>query len=353
MKKVKKYYKEDIYIHYSNCHEDANMIINNSIKNINTVLSIASGGDNSFACLLLNPSKVVCIDSNLSQVFIVTLKKTAVKYLSYEEYLTFIGINDGNSLLLYERIKKYLNEEVMSYFDSHLFLISEVKLVNCGRFEYYFNVFSKKILPLIHSKKTIDKFMNCESMDEQISFYKRKFNNFRFKLMFKLFFSKYVMKKLGRDKEYFKYNKGSLSTELKQRFELGIYNNLNKYNPYLQYVIYNKFIELPLYLKKENFEIIKANIDKLDIFNYTLEDVLNKNEKYDLMNLSDVFEYIDNNEMKRYEHKIYESLNQKGRIIFWNMQNERVFTKKFKEIDVLLENDMAFYYKNILIYEKE
>ena len=105
MKKIKKYYKVNPYIHYSNCHEDANMIINNSRQNIDSVLSIGSGGDNSFACLLLNPKKVVCIDSNISQVYLVLLKKAAIKHLSYNEYLTFIGIKDGDSLLLYKKIK--------------------------------------------------------------------------------------------------------------------------------------------------------------------------------------------------------------------------------------------------------
>ena len=50
--------------------------------------------------------------------------------------------------------------------------------------------------------------MEQETLEKQKDFYNRKFNNLRFKLMFKLFFSKVVMKKLGRDKDYFKYNKG-------------------------------------------------------------------------------------------------------------------------------------------------
>lgn len=350
--KVKKYYKIKPYIHYSNCHEDANMIINNANKKVENVLSIASGGDNSFACLLLNPSSVICIDTNITQIYLVELKKIAIKYLSYKEYLEFIGINDGDSLYYYNQIKKYLGNDALLYFDKNIFLIEKVKIVNCGRFEYYFQIFSKKVLPLIHSKKNIDKFMNCDSLNEQIKFYQTKFNNLRFKLLFKIFFSKFIMKKLGRDKDYFKYNKGSLSKELKNRIELGLFNNLNKNNPYLQYVIYNKFIEYPLYLQKENYEIIKANIDKLVIKNCSLDDELNSQTKYDLMNLSDVFEYMSNDLMKSYEEKINNCLADKGRVIFWNMQNTREFRNELTKIDVSIKNDLAFYYKNILVYEK-
>lgn len=350
--KIKDYYKSKVYIHYSNCHEDANMIIKNVKNEVKNILSIASGGDNSFACLLLNPDKVVAIDTNISQVYLVKLKQIAIKYLSYEEYLEFLGIKNGNSLKLYNYLKRYLDSDVINYFDENIFLINDTKLVNCGRFEYYFNVFSKKVLPLIHSQKEIDKFMNCNTIIEQINYYEKKFNNFRFKLMFKLFFSKFVMKRIGRDKDYFKYNKGSLSKELKSRFELGIYNNLNKTNPYLQYVLYNQFIELPLYLKKENYQIIKERIDKLIVKNISLSEELSNNNLYDLMNLSDVFEYISEDQMDYYESEIDNALASKGRIIFWNMQNKRTFKNRFTKVSVELKNDLAFYYKDILVYEK-
>ena len=351
--KIKNYYKNNPYIHYSNCHEDANMIINNANQNIKNILSIASGGDNSFACLLLNPQKVTAIDTNITQIYLVELKKTAIKYLEYNEYLVFLGINEGSSVQYFNKLKPYLNQDVIKYFESNLFLIEEVKLVNCGRFEYYFNLFSKKVLPKIHSKKTIDKFMNFDNLDEQIAFYKKSFNNIRFKLLFKIFFSKFIMKKLGRDKEYFKYHKGDLASQLKKRFELGVFNNLNKYNPYLQYVIYNKFIEFPLYLKEDNFKIIKNNIDKLEIKHISLDDALNQDINYDFMNLSDVFEYISDDLMDDYEDRVFAKLNQNGRVIFWNMQNDRYFKQKLVRLDVSIKRDLAFYYKDVLVYQKD
>ena len=351
--KIENYYKRNAYIHYSNCHEDANMIIKNANVNIKNILSIASGGDNTFACLLLKPERVVAIDSNITQVYLVKLKQTAIKYLDYQEFLIFLGVNEGNSLHYFDKIKIYLENEVLEYFEENLFLIKDIKLVNCGRFEYYFNIFKNKILTKIHNKKTIDKFMSFDNLDEQIKFYKQKFNNFRFKMLFKIFFSKMVMKKLGRDKEYFKYHKGSLAKQLKTRFELGVFNNLNKYNPYLQYVIYNKFIELPLYLQKNNFYEIKKNIDNLKVECKSLEKQLNEDMIYDFMNLSDVFEYIDNDLLTYYENKIYDKLQSGGRVIFWNMQNTRQFTNKFNNLNISIKNDLAFYYKDILLYQKD
>ncbi len=290
--KIGDYYKEKYYIHYCNCHEDANFVMKNIANSPKKILSIASALDNSLALLLLDPQEVVAIDSNPTQIYLCELKKCAIKYLEYEEYLIFLGIKQGDPLEYYGRIKNRLSGQARSYFDGRLFLISEVLIVNCGRFEYYFSIFKNKILPLVHSKKKVLQFMNCVNLQEQRRFYDKKFNNLRFKLIFKLFFSKAVMKKLGRDKEYFKHNEGSLSAMLKERFENCIYNNLNSENPYLQYVVLNKFERMPLYLEKENFALIKERIDAIKIKKIEFCDQIKSGEKYDLAYLSDIFEYM-------------------------------------------------------------
>ena len=74
---------------------------------------------------------------------------------------------------------------------------------------------------------------------------------------------------------------------------------------------------------------------------------------YDFMNLSDVFEYIDNDLLTYYENKIYDKLQSGGRVIFWNMQNTRKFTNKFNYLNISIKNDLAFYYKDILLYQKD
>ena len=263
--RIKEYYKEKQYIHYSNCHEDSAFVLEQIKNQPKRILSIASALDNCLAMLLLEPDEIVAIDSNDTQIYLCKLKQCGIKYLDYESFLVLIGITEGDSKDCYEKIREHLDEETRDYFDSHIYLVSDVKLVHCGRFEYYFSVFKNKVLPLIHSKRTITSFMNAEDITRQRELYRKTFNNLRFKLMFKLFFSEAVMKRVGRDKEYFRYNKGSLSALLKRKFEVCVENNLNSQNPYLQYIVFNSFSALPVYLTQENFEQIKRNIDKLTI----------------------------------------------------------------------------------------
>lgn len=348
--KIKKYYKEDNYIHYSNCHEDANKLLEACQTEGSNILSISSALDNSLALLLTNPTHILAIDSNITQVYLANLKKAAIIKFSYEDFLKFIGILKGDSWALFLNLVSFLDSETKEYFMDHDYLIKDIKIVNCGRFEYYFQIFSKKVLPLIHSKNKVEAFMNQPNIESQIAFYNKKFNNLRFRLMFRIFFSEFVMKMLGRDKNYFKYNKEPLAKNVKRRFELGIYNNLNNKNPYLEYVVFNKFKTLPIYLIKENYEIIKSRIDRLEIRYATLKEVLEEKNKYDFMNLSDVFEYINVNEMDLYEKLIIDSLNKNGRVLFWNMLNDRFFSK-LDRINIDIKDDLAFYYKRLLCYK--
>ena len=205
-RKIKNYYKEKSYIHYSNCHEDVQFVLSHVQNKPKRILSIASALDNALALLLTGAEEIVAIDSNSTQIYLCELKKLAIQRLEYEEFLVLLGMKVGDSLALYQSIKAELSIEARRYFDDRKYLIADVKLVNCGRFEYYFSIFKNKILPLIHNKDSIEEFMGAKTQEEQTAYYQKTFCNRRFNFMFKIFFSEWVMKKLGRDKDYFKYN---------------------------------------------------------------------------------------------------------------------------------------------------
>ena len=351
--RIKEYYKEKQYIHYSNCHEDSAFVLEQIKNQPKRILSIASALVNCLAMLLLAPDEIVAIDSNDTQIYLCRLKQCGIKYLDYESFLVLIGIAEGDSKDCYEKIREHLDEETRDYFDSHIYLISDVKLVHCGRFEYYFSVFKNKVLPLIHSKRTITSFMNAEDITRQRELYRKTFNNLRFKLMFKLFFSEAVMKQVGRDKEYFRYNKGSLSTLLKRKFEVCVENNLNLHNPYLQYIVFNNFSALPVYLKRENFEFIKRNIDKLTIKKADFSQAVNEVKKYDFMYLSDIFEYMDISVMEEMSKAISNSLADGGEVMFFNMMNPRRLTGDLKETKIDQSHNLTFYYTDCYLYRKK
>ncbi|MCM1130352.1 MAG: BtaA family protein [Roseburia sp.] len=344
------YFREPNYIHYSNCHEDVLQLKKYMPSHTKRVLSIASALDNSLAFLENEDIKVFAIDSNPSQVYLSKLKIAAIKHLSYHEFLIFLGFQEGDSLEIYQVLQNTLDEETKRYFDEHLFLI-ENKLIRAGRFEYYFHLFQKKILPLIASKKKIEKFMSFTSIEAQRRYYNKHINNYRFKLLFRIFFSKKIMAKLGRDKAYFQYTKGSLAKLLKERVDLGIYHNLNALNPYLQCAMLGRFKEFPYYAKEEVFEKIKKNIANIEVKCIDFVTAIQNEGNFDFMNLSDIFEYMPK-DLSHLENLILASCNSNARIVYWNMMNPR-YLQGLTRINTKedLKEDRAMYYQDYIVYE--
>lgn len=347
-----KRFKTKPYIRYSNVYEEINSLL--SVASGDIYLSVASGFDNTLALLKNNPKKIVAFDYNITQIYLAKLKMSSFLHLSYPELLAFFGINSTKKvrLSLYSKLAPNLDSDVKEYFDNNLEII-KIGIVNCGRFEYYLSKFKKYILPYTHNKKVINRFMNAETIEEQRVIYE-EFNNKKFKKLFKVFFSEKTMSRLGREKEYFKYLEKDLATLLKERVDLGFNNVLNLTNPYMEYVVLGYFRTLPEYLKEENYELIRNNLDKIELVYGDFKDIIKKYQ-YDFLNLSDIFEYMSQEETNECEKLIIENTNNFAKVVFWNMMVPRSFTSGvFKEInsDDAFLKERPFFYQKLYRYEK-
>ena len=349
-------------IRYAQVWEDVEILLEAlQINENDNILSIASAGENAISMLIKNPNKVYAIDLNLNQIYCTELKKIAYKFLEYDECMELIGVFENRDRIdLYKKIKNELSENAQSYFDNNKEII-EKGIINTGKFENYFHIFGQKILPLIHSKKIRKELLEKKTKEERIRFYDKKWNNFRWQLLFRIFFSRAVMGKLGRDKAFFRYVNVNVADHILERTKYAITELDTSENSYLHYIINGKYENvLPIAYRKEYFEIIKNNIDKLILLTESVETFIERDDidyisKY---NLSDIFEYMDDKQMC----KIYEKMRTKsgeGTIIaYWNMLADKRISKYFNDLNYkekkseeLLNKDKAFFYSKFIIEE--
>jgi len=361
-KSIENRVKFDI-IRYANCWEDTDLLLEGlNIRSDSKCLSIASAGDNSFSLLTKNPEIVYAVDLSLPQTACAELKKNAIKYLDYSDFLEFLGFCKSESRIsLYREIESYLSAEAASYFSKNMAIIKK-GLIHCGKFERYFHIFSKFIMPLIHSKKTIHKLLSLTTLEEQKQFYCDKWDNKRFKFLFKIFFSGSVMGLLGRDKEFFKFvDSETVSQKIKSRVDKAFETIPMWSNSYINYILLGNFGNiLPHFAKEENFNAIKLNIDKLLIKKGELTTVIKESDvKFDVFNLSDIFEYMDMETFKDIAEKLISAANSGARLAYWNMLADRKIsdilpdhTIHLKDLsDELYKKDKAFFYKAFFIDE--
>jgi len=305
-------------IRYAQVWEDADLLIEAlDVQPTDVVLSIASGGDNAFALLAQNPAKVYAIDLSDAQIALCERRKEMYRTLSWEEHLAV------------------LQSEILPQ----------------GKFERYFKMFREKVLPLIHTLKRIDQLVAPKSAEERAKFYDKVWNNRRWRLMFRLFFSRRVMGKHGRDKEFFKFVVGSVAARILSRAKHALTNLDTSENPYLHYILYGEYKNaFPYSMRPENYEKIRANLDKIEFRKQSIEDFIeNYDGVIDAFNLSDIFEYMSQDGMD----KLYDNMLSKStvgtRFAYWNMlaprsaNNSRIETDEHKNREFLLK-DKAFFY---------
>lgn len=350
-------------IRYSNCWEDADVLLKamNS-KEGGVYLSIASSGDNTFSILSQNPSLVLAVDISGAQLACVELRKAIFTHLSYEEVLQFLGINEGlDRIAAYDKIRSSLPIESRGFWDSHKEFIQK-GIIHVGKFEGYFRLFRERILPLVHSKRKIADLLKAKDESARIVFYNKEWNIWRWRMLFRIFFSRTVMGRLGRDPEFFKYIEGDVASRIMNRAKYALTILPTDKNPYLEYILTGNFRNsLPFYLRKDNFEIIRKNIDKLVIFNGNLDEAfqVNRTLKFDGFNLSDIFEYMSYNQYVTELERIIDSSNTGARLVYWNMLADRKSPESFKyRINSLAEyaqelflQDKAFFYNSLIVEE--
>ncbi len=350
-------------IRYANCWEDPILLLEGFNINSNSkCISIASAGDNSLSLLTKNPQLVYAVDLSIPQIACCELKKYAIKFLDYDNFLELLGFKKSvKRLEIFKSIEENLSLQSKFYFQNNENLIRN-GIIHQGKFENYFQLFAKKIMPLIHNQKVMTELFLPKSVEAQKLYYDKTWNNWKFKALFEIFFSKFVMGRLGRDKEFFKYvDTSMIAKNIKERADKALRDVPTWNNPYVNYILLNNFeFALPHYAKKENFEIIKQNIDALEIKTGTINEVAkNSNLKFDCYNLSDIFEYMDTNLFKEISLQLLSSANKGAKFCYWNMMvNRRIseilprnFEYKQDLSKELYTKDRAFFYKDFIVDE--
>jgi S-adenosylmethionine-diacylglycerol 3-amino-3-carboxypropyl transferase len=349
------------FVRYANSWEDADVLLKGlNAKPGRRFLSIASGGDNSFSLLVTNPAFVVATDINPIQLKLVALKKVAIQCLNREEYLGFIGLQPSTTRWeIYTKIRHVLPSETRKFWNNRKQLIENGLIFN-GKFEKYFLFFSKRIQPLIHSKKRVCELLAEKTGEEQRRFYYKKWNTWKWKWFFKLFFNKLILGKYGRDPTFFKEVDASVSKTIFQKTEAYLTSTGVQNNYMLHFILTGSFGRvLPHYVQKENYQKIKTNIKKLVIAEGPAQDAMKKYGDFDYFNLSDIFEYMDKSTFKAAIKKFYAGASKNARFAYWNFMVSRRMSAIFpvyfsyqKELSNRLNFiDKGFFYDRFIIDE--
>ena len=350
-------------IRYAQCWEDADVLVEALAPQPDHVcLSIGSAGDNALALLSRGPARVIAVDLNPAQLACLELRVAAYHDLDHHELLELLGSRPSDCRSsLYQRSRGRLSKNARAFWDAHPVEI-EQGIGSAGKFEHYFAIFRTRVLPLVHSRRRVQRLLSGGEPDARVHFYKHEWDTWRWRLLFRLFFSRAVMGRLGRDPAFFKYVEGNVADRILSRtaYALSVLNPAD--NPYLQWVLTGTHTTaLPFAMRSENFKAIRDNLGRLEWAQGSIEEYLEANPdlRLDRLNLSDIFEYMSPESYRRLLEKLASACRPGARLAYWNMLAPRSrpgeLAARLRPLDDLAERlfsqDKAWFYSRFVLEE--
>ena len=352
-------------IRYAQVWEDADILrAGLDIQPTDTVLSIASAGDNALALLAAGAARVIALDLNPAQLACLALRVAAYRELTHPELLQLIGsrpASPSERLDLYRRCRSGLPAADQAFWDGRPELVAS-GIGAAGKFENYFRLFRTRVLPLVHRRATVAALLQGGTREQRERFYRERWDTWRWRLLFRLFFSRFAMGRLGRDPAFFKYVEGSVADRIliRTRHALTVLDPAD--NPYLHWILKGTHgAALPCALRPENFERIRDRLDRLEWHLLTAEAFLDQHRgaPVDKFNLSDIFEYMSEDNTARLLERLASASRRGGRLAYWNMlaprrRPESLAHRLRPRDDValpLFEQDRAYFYSAFVVEE--
>lgn len=342
------------FIRYASVWEDADVLCEAlaPVAQGGRLLSIASAGDNALALLTLDPAEVVAADLSAAQLACVELRIIAFRRLEHPQLLAFLGVTPSDERpRTYGRLRTDLSPEARRFWDANAQAVAG-GVIHAGKFERYLDTFRHRVLPLVHSRRTIDRLMVPRSRVERGEFYDREWNTWRWRLLFRLFFSRAVMGRMGRDPAFFSHVEGSVGDRILARTRHALTALPVHTNPYAARIMTGHYPPeaLPRYLRPQWFDAIRSRLDRIRLVQGPIETATDG--PVDGCNLSDIFEYMSPAEHERCYAELVRRAAPGARLVYWNLLAPRARpdalardVRPLRDLaDALHARDLAWFY---------
>ncbi len=334
------------------------------IKSNDIVLAITSGGCNVLGFLLFDPEIIYSIDINPAQSWLLELKIAAIKSLGFEDFVSFAGLKEHNNrLYLYDKIKPFLSKEALEFWNRQDKILSQGFIMN-GKYERFIRL-AGKFINFLQGKKRVQGLFEEKTKEEQQIYFDKVWNTRRFHYMFTILFNKRMLAKRGLVADYFHFDDGSKSfaESFYNRSKKAFRNIPVKGNYFLSLYLLGKYSndnEVPAYLKRENYELIKSRLNRIKIVTGDAQGWIDTMpaQSIDCFALSNICELMSEKETNRLFRAVCRTTRTNARVIFRNLMIPRDVPDELKDNIVkdellslhIYENDRSFVYGKVAAY---
>jgi S-adenosylmethionine-diacylglycerol 3-amino-3-carboxypropyl transferase len=344
-------------ISYSQCWEDPGLLSEAlQVGPDDDVLSICSAGDNSFALAIDGAKSITAIDLSLPQLHLAELKLLAAREMPVESMRCLLGLDEpGRRVWFYHSIREGLSAPARAHWDAHEATIRK-GISSSGRFERYFALFRTRLIPLVHRRSTVAALL-ATGPEDQAGFYDAHWNNWRWRGLFRLFFSEWFMARAGRSPAHFRYVDGPVAEAFLGRAGKALRDLPLDDNFFVQWMLTGSFRDLDRahpFLGRAGHAKLGAAAERIRFVHQDLEGFLASCApgSFSAFNYSNVFEYLSPAQHRRILELTLRVARPGARIAYWNLLVPRwrpddmadVLTRHTDRASELFAKDRAFVY---------
>lgn len=327
------------------------------IEKSDTVLCITASGDRPFHLLLDDCQKLISVDANPIQNYLLQLKAAAMKELKFEDYIRFLGAAPGKNREVHlKQISSYMDSEAANFWLENKKMVSKGILYQ-GLIERLTKAASI-CLRLARPYKN-KRLFEINDLEEQRKFLKEHWDSKFWRKVFDIALCPFFAKKFLKDPGLYDHIDQSISVG---RY---IYNRmLNSLDQCLarENIIFSLLFQgyvhqdgFPPYLTEDGAKVIRDRLNRMSIKTANVIDYMEASPEgsFDCYSLSDIASYMDATSFERMMHAIYKTAKPGARFCIREFTSNHPFpksldsffirnTEKEKELE---QKDQCFVYR--------
>ncbi len=348
---------QEKWILYSTCDEDSYSELRAlDITSNDRVLAVTGSGCRTLSLLACNPKSLISVDYSPGQNYLLELKLSAIRALSYDILLQFFGVEDcPNRWEIFCSFEKQISPQSSAYFRANRWAI-EKGILFSGRHELFYVRFVAPLMRLLYGRQ-LGQIARASTLEEQRDIFNKHISGFLWDSLIRIGFSPLSISLILNDPKYVVEMNVNVGDYLIERLNHTFNHHLVRDNNWTSFMFYGKYLGrrcLPHFLLEENYHAIRQATTKVEIVTGNLIEYMKKmpEQSIDKYSLSDVTSCIDTQTFRTLMQEVIRTSENQGKLCYRNFLNkqlipsdlENIFQRDNELSALLYQDDLAFAY---------
>ena len=231
-----------------------------------TVLAIASAGDNALNLALAGAQKVYAIDLNPAQISLLNLKIAAAQHLAYADFYHLFSLAPAPraEAMYAHSLRAQLDAGTRQYWDAHLAVLRR-GLYRAGSFGGALWLL-RNYLRVVCGPRTLEQFFECESIAEQAEFYRQRIHARWWNPVARAFAAQWAVLLLfgAHPQQARRVRTQPFADQLAANIARALTTLPARDNFFWQQVFLGRYLAAPPYMRAENFGRLKQAASRVE-----------------------------------------------------------------------------------------